>query len=391
MNKLAPVPVDLSKLSDVVKNDVVKKTEYNKLVATIDKSDLEKKISDADKKIPDTSELAKKTDLNAKITEVESKIPSITGLAINSALTTVENKIPDVSSLVKKTDYNTKVSEIGKKINDHDRDKYITTPESNKLTTEKFKVRLKQADLVTKRDYDNKLQSLSKRITSNKTKHLLVENELKKLKTFYLSYFKGKSHFEEDGTQNYLVFQPIYKYFKKVAGVDSGSYIYFCKYKGLSDERINSVTTCNYSITPELSQYGTKTRVKFTGSCLKQDKATYNITIVNIYIVYEISKNYNISSYPTLENCLFGAVSLTKHVDIDQYKYSGYSIGFDRKGEFSSGNGFGRNCIIFGVDMSSSVHVNNKEKDILILGKGPTQGLDGATLTAEKKIFNQFY
>ena len=79
---------------------------------------------------------------------------------------------------------------------------------------------------------------------------------------------------------------------------------------------------------------------------------------------------------------MFGAVSLTKHVDIDHYKYSGYSIGFDRKGEFSFGNGFGRNCIIFGVDMSSSVHVGNKKKDIIILGKGPTHGLDGTTLTA---------
>ena len=76
-------------------------------------------------------------------------------------------------------------------------------------------------------------------------------------------------------------------------------------------------------INPELSYYGTKTRVKFRGSCLKQDKATYNHgTIVNRHIVYEISKNYNISSYPKLENCLFGAVSLTKHVDIDKYKYS---------------------------------------------------------------------
>ena len=158
----------------------------------------------------------------------------------------------------------------------------------------------------------------------------------------------------------------------------------------MSDERINSITTCNNSITLELSHYGTKTRVKFTGSCLKQDKATYNRTIVNIYIVYEISKNYNISSYPTLENYLLGAVSLTKHVDIDQYKYSGYGIGFDRKGEFSSGNGFGRNCIIFGVDMSSSIHVNNKKKYILILGKGPAQGLDGTTLTAEKKYSINF-
>ena len=76
--------------------------------------------------------------------------------------------------------------------------------------------------------------------------------------------------------------------------------------------------------------------------------------------------------------------SLSKHADIDQYEYSGYGIGFDRKGEFTFGNAFSRNCIIFGVDMSSSVHVDYKKKDILILGKGPTQGLDGATLTAEK-------
>ena len=72
-----------------------------------------------------------------------------------------------------------------------------------------------------------------------------------------------------------------------------------------------------------MNYYGTKTKVEFNGSCLKQDKATYNHgTIVNIYIVYEINKNYNISSNPTLENCVFGAVSLTKNADIDQYKYN---------------------------------------------------------------------
>ena len=105
--------------------------------------------------------------------------------------------------------------------------------------------------------------------------------------------------------------------------------------------------------------------------------------IVNIYIVYEINKNFLISSYPTLENCLFGAVSLTKNNDIDKYKYYGYGIGFDGKGKFSVGNGFDRNCIIIGIDMSSSEHVDNKKKDILILGDGPTQRLDGTTLTAE--------
>ena len=81
-------------------------------------------------------------------------------------------------------------------------------------------------------------------------------------------------------------------------------------YKGFCDERINSIITSNYRITPELRHNGTKARVKFGGSCLEQDNATYNHgTIVNMYIVYEISKIYNISSYPTLENCLFGALS----------------------------------------------------------------------------------
>ena len=137
--------------------------------------------------------------------------------------------------------------------------------------------------------------------------------------------------------------------------------------------------------------YGTKTRVKFSGICLKQDKATYNNgIIVNIYIVYDTSKNYNISSYPTLENCLYGAVSLTKYVDIDQYKYSGYGIGFDRKGEFSFSNGFGRNYIILGANMSSSDHANNKTKNILVLGKDFIQGLDNTTIYAEKNYSINF-
>ena len=80
---------------------------------------------------------------------------------------------------------------------------------------------------------------------------------------------------------------------------------------------------------------------------------------------------------------MFGAVKLTKHIDVDLYKYSGYGIGFDRKGSYSIGNEIGRNVIIFGVDMSSSSHIDNKKKDILLLGKGPTQGLEH-TLAAEE-------
>ena len=100
-------------------------------------------------------------------------------------------------------------------------------------------------------------------------------------------------------------------------------------------------------------------------------------------VVNAIERSINIAIYPTLENCLFGAVKLTKYVDVDLYKYSGYVIGFDRKGSYSVGYEIGRNVVLFGVDMSSSPHIDKRKKNILILGKGPTQGSEH-TLTAEK-------
>ena len=86
-----------------------------------------------------------------------------------------------------------------------------------------------------------------------------------------------------------------------------------------------------------------------------------------------------------MQNALFGAVSLTKNADVNKYKYSGDGIAFDRTSGFSfPGGGNGQNVIIFRVDMNSSIHVDNKGKGILILGKGPTQGLGQHSLTAEK-------
>ena len=122
--------------------------------------------------------------------------------------------------------------------------------------------------------------------------------------------------------------------------------------------------------------YGNKRRVKINGSCLKQDKTIHTQgTIVNIYTFYEISTNlclyqFNIGSCPTLKKNLFGAVSLTNNVDIDAQRHSGYGIGFDRKETFSVDNGLSRICIIFVADMSSSVHVDYKKKDTLVLGDG---------------------
>ena len=97
--------------------------------------------------------------------------------------------------------------------------------------------------------------------------------------------------------------------------------------------------------------------------------------IVNIQIAYELAASSSNYSDPTLKNCLFGAVTLTKNADIKKQKYSGYGIEFDRRSSFSfPSGGFGQNVLIFGADMSSSIHIDNKKKDILVLGREPTQG-----------------
>ena len=242
----------MSKLSDVVKNDVVKKAANEKLAAKVNNNDTSDFVlttkhqadeTELEKKIPDITDFVKKQN---KLTELGNKIPDVSSLATKTALSVFENKIPDVSSSIKKTNYDTKIGELERKLTDHNHDKYITTPEFNNLAADVFNARLAQANLITKTDFDAKLSSLNRKITSNKSKHLLVENELKKQKTFDPIYFRGKSHFQEDGTQKYLVFQLKKENFKVIAGVGDGCYIYYWKSKGLSDERINSITTSNY-------------------------------------------------------------------------------------------------------------------------------------------------
>ena len=133
---------------------------------------------------------------------------------------------------------------------------------------------------------------------------------------------------------------------------------------GLSDLDIKPIKTNNYLLNPRIDQYDTsKIRIKFDGSFLNRfPPSIIHGKIVNIYIVYEITSNYNDSNYPTIENCLFGSVKLIKNTDINKYGYFGYGIGFDRKASFSNGNDTGKNVIIFGVDMSLSSKIDDRKK-----------------------------
>ena len=164
----------------------------------------------------------------------------------------------------------------------------------------------------------------------------------------------------------------MYRYFKMITNTD---YISSWKSKVLSSESIKPPTVSDNSLTPALIYYGTKTRVKLTGTRLKQSKVSYtHRKVINIYIVYKLGASSSHDNDPKLKICLFGAVTLIKNANIDKYGYSGYGIGFDRRGSFSfPGGGYGQNVLIFGVDMSFSAHVDNKKTHISIRNRPNTR------------------
>ena len=239
IHKLVPIPNDLSKLSNLVENDVVKKVEYNKLVTkvnNIDTSDfvLKTKYStdktELENKIPNTNGLVKKTDYNTKITEIENKTPDISNLATKTALTTIENKIPDISNLATKT----ALTIVENKI-----------PNINNLATKTLvnKVEKKMPDisnLVKTSDYNTKITN--------------TENNVRQLQAYDLSYFKGKQYFDEgSGKQNYLVFLSMTKYFKLNSIVNVIDRVLSWQSKGISNESMRSPASSNYSLNPRLS------------------------------------------------------------------------------------------------------------------------------------------
>ena len=132
--------------------------------------------------------------------------------------------------------------------------------------------------------------------------------------------------------------------------------------------------------------------MKYNISIAKTVLNIYIYIYIYIYISYILVPQLrNLNADFTLGDSLFGSVKLTKNVNLDKCKYSGYDIGFDSRWELSLPYGsIKRNAIIFGADLSSSVHADNKGKDILILGEGPTQRLYGTTLTAEEKYSINF-
>ena len=362
-DKLKTAPDDLAKLSNVVKNDVVKKTTYNTLKNKVDAIDtsgfvtrtkfmtdtnpLDDKIDKVEKKIPDISRLATKSSVTHLITEqedytdkVKKTIPDISGLASKIELAVVENKIPHVSGLATASALTT----VENKIPD------ITS-------------------LITKTDFDAKLKNISDKVTNNKSKDLLLDNDLKKLKTLV-------------GASAEIEIKKISKWKSAVI------FIY-------SDDSSMKGTKL-----PELKNDG-RMHVYLQGNHFQQNNVIIpnNNNVINIYVVYKldpISSTRN-TDY-TIQNALFGAMKIIKNTDSSKNNYTGYGLCFDEGGEFGhtvrqvnfDRTTNAKNVIIFGVDMSSSIHAANGANNIYVMGKDFIQGINDTTIYAKNLFHNNF-
>ena len=152
----------------------------------------------------------------------------------------------------------------------------------------------------------------------------------------------------------------------------------------MSEKNIENITKSDSNFAPTFADHNLLPDINFNGHCLINNISIPK-KVINLFISYTLGPQLrNLNTDFTLGNCLTGSVKLTMNADLDKYKYSGNGTGFDSRSEFSLP--WEKMSLFFGADMSSSVHIDNKGKDILIIGEGPTQGLDYTTLTEKQNI-----
>ena len=428
VDKLKTTPTDLAKLSNVVKNDVVKKTDYNAKVTSIegqiagitkntidnladitklkafdtnnfvlktklasDVNTLENKIDTVDKKILDTSGLATNTSLNAylqtstfnsKVTEVESKIKAADIIA-KSANTKANTIRSDLTGYATKSDVATDITAIK---NDYVSNASLTS-QLNDLKSQHIATEVTGIDNKTKK---------------NESDILALENKLKQKEDTIndnergLSFNRGFFFYMD---QSYLVYDC------KMGSFGFGSKdISEWKSTGIynysSRSNMNALTNSKNDL-PNLKNDG-RMHVYLSGNHFQQNKVIIpnNNNAINIYCVYKLdpiasSRDTNF----TIQNALFGAMQITKNATNNSKNiYKGYGICFDERSQFThtiTEGGFahttdGRIVLIFGADMSFSAHAANITNNIYLMGKGLTQGINGTAIYVEKNYYKNF-
>ena len=248
--------------------------------------------------------------------------------------------------------------------------------------------------MITKTDFDTKLKSVSDRVTNNKSKDILLDNELKKLKARVDSSEKIKLN----DVQKEISFVRGF-----ISYIQNNNLVYECKANSMNfyisginewkpkDIYDNSNKNILYpventkNIRPDIKHINGQLYIFFSGNYFIENFITIPNNVVNIYVVYKldlISSARN-TDY-TIQNALFGAMKITKNTDSSKNNYKGYGLCFHEGGTFSKGNiNNGRNVIIFGVHESCLVHANNKANNIYVMGDLFVQGINDTTLYLE--------
>ena len=401
-DKLKAVPDDLAKLTNVVKNGVVKKTDFSaddyikRTKFTADTNALDDKIDKVEKKIPDVSDLASKSSVTTLVKNLDDRIDK---LKIKDYA-----KKTSLSNYMLTSDFNTKSTDLETKINANGTE--ITSLKSDlsgyaKKTDVVDDITKIKNDYATNASLDSKLNDLKSQHIATEVKS--IDDKTKKNASDILAFesrLKQKEDIIDDVQRDnaltsgrdyyrdmmYLLYEcTAFSFNYTSSKINQWKSTELHSFS--SDSHIDAVAVSNNDL-PSLVD-NRRLSVKFDGCYFKQTilvKPNDN-KVINVYIVYKLHpiSRFRSDTY-TLQNALFGDVKITKNVtDTSKHKYEGYGICFDEGGMFSMGNiNNGRNVLIFGVHENSVVHSNSKANNIFIMGDGFVQGINDTTLYAEK-------
>ena len=419
VDKLKRTNTDLAKLSNVVKNDVVKKTDYNAKVTSIESQiasvtkNTTDNLNDITKlKAVDTSNFVLETNFSADINTLDDKIDG------------VGKKISDISGLATKTSlnaylqtstFNSKVTEVESKINDTDIIAKSAVTKANTIRSN-LTAYAKKADVATdittiKNNYvtnaslssqhiSTEVTGIDNKIKKNASDILTLENKLKQKEDTInenergLSFNRGLLFYKD---KSYLTYKrKLGSFGFGITSEDISEWKSTGIHNYSSDSYMNAIVDTGGHL-PNIKNDG-RIHVHLIGDHFQQNKLIIpnNNNAINIYCVYELDSiaSSRDTSF-TIQNVLFGAMQFTKNAtDSDKNNYKGYGICFDERSQFGhtiTENGAtytsnGRNVLIFGADMSFSVHAINKASNIYLMGDGLTQGINDTTTHAEKNI-----
>ena len=413
VDKLKIVPDDLAKLSNVVKNEVVRKTDFSadtyvtRTKFSTDANALDDKIDKIEKRIPDISSLETKRNVTKLVNNLKNRIDN---LKIKEYA-----KKTTLSNYMLTSDFNTKSTELESKIKDADirAKSAVTKANSIKSDLNDYAKKTDVANDITtiKNDYVTNA-SLTSRLNNLKSQHITTEVKTIDYKTkknasdilAFESRLKRKEDIVDEvqrenaltsGRDYYLDKMFLLYECKAFSFKYTSGKINLWKSTGINnysrDSDMDAVSLATTSL-PPLIDNG-RMSVRLEGAYFKQMRLLRpnNDNIVNIYIVYLIDpiSNSRNTDY-TVQYALFGGVKITKNAtDTSKHKYEGYGICFDEDGTFSKGLiNNGRNVLIFGVHENSLIHANNKANNIYVIGDLFVQGINDTTLYAEK-IYSQ--